>query len=538
MLSLRPLLAAALLLAAAPARAERVVCYKATSLMWDSASGGPAPTSPEVLERLHHAFRLWERASAGALRLEYAGFSGRSFDGEAQLPDDGCIHAVLHGERNFHGELAHGRSTGEIPDAYRGGYFFVARQPSSMRPSTLAHEIGHALGLPHSAVPRSIMFSGSRSAGAPSDQDAADLRARWAPGSVYQISGVIKSGREHPMAAVFAEDVDRQREYSARSDPMGRFRVALLEPGRYRLVARPIAEAQDLTPAALSGMAESWYVSDGASSRSRDSAAVLTLTKNARSLSGLALRTIDEKKAAAPPRPAEDAPAPRVVRRSGARPPLLRLTFDGGYDDEGPLRLKGTPQGDEVRLVPGVSGRALFVGGTKDWLEVALSESVRLEDGFSLEFWFRRDDWTNPYRGGSGWQTLASLTTDASVSLTAPGCPLHKPWALEGHLSGPAPPGGDWPSSRVFSRPGQPARRWTHAAFVYDPSGASVTLYLDGTRVDQAKGAPVPEFKIRKLTLGTWYQDNQAYRGEIDEVEVYGYPRSAEEVAAAAGYRE
>lgn len=528
-------LAASLLVAAAPARAERVICYKATSQMWDSAAGVPAPASPEVLERLHQAFRLWERASAGALRLKYEGFSGRAFDGVAQLPDDGCVHAVLYGERNFHGELAHGGFSGKIPDRYRGGYFFVARQPSSLQPSTLAHEIGHALGLPHSAVPTSVMFSGPRSAGAPSEQDAADLRARWAPGSVYEISGVIQSGRDHPMASVFAEDVDRQREYSARSDHMGRFKVALLEPGRYRLVARPIAAARDLEPAALGGMSDSWYVSDGVSSRSRDAAAVLTLTKGERSVSGLALRTFDEPKADAPPRKGGDAPAPRVVRRAAARAPLLRLSFDEGFDDEGPLRLKGMPKGDEVRLVPGVSGRALFVGGTKDWLDVALGDSVRLEDGFSLELWFRRDDWTNPYRGGSGWQTLASLTTDASVSLTAPGCPLHKPWALEGHLTGPAPPGGDWPSSRVFSRPGQAARRWTHAAFVYDPSDASVTLYLDGTRADRAKGSPVPEFKHRNLRLGTWHEANQAFRGELDEVEVYGYPRSAEEIAAAAG---
>jgi hypothetical protein len=69
---------------------------------------------------------------------------------------------------------------------------------------------------------------------------------------------------------------------------------------------------------------------------------------------------------------------------------------------------------------------------------------------------------------------------------------------------------------------------------VFDPRGETLTVYLDGEAVDAAKGAPAPSMNIRHLRLGTWHEDNQAFRGELDELEVYAYPRSAHEVAMAA----
>lgn len=539
-MSRRLLLAALLTAAAPPADAARVLCYKTTSLMWDAAAGRAAPVSPEILERLHGAFRLWQRASAGALRLEYAGFSAPAIDGVGQLPSDGCVHAVLHGERSFHGELAHGNFNGSIPDGYKRGYFFVSRSPAALDAATLIHEIGHTLGLPHAAVPSSVMFSGPRPGGrgAPSalpDQDAADLRARWAPGSpgLYTVSGVIESGREHPMASVFAQNLEGGPSYSARSDPMGRFTVALLRPGRYRLAAKPIGFSRDLNPEALGGMRDSWYVSAGVSVPEPGQAAALALSDSARSIAGLRFKTLDLAPPAGTAAPSAPFPAPILgPRTGGGRPPLLRLSFDHGFDDEGPHRLKGAAKGDEVRLVPGVRGSALFVGGTQDWLDLALTTAAAFafDRGFTLELWYRRDDWTNPYRGGSGWQTMASLAVDATLALTAPGCPMHKPWALEGSVSGKET--GDM--SRVYSAHGQPPRKWTHAALVFDPVEGSSTLYLDGRLIDRDKGAPVPRFKHRNLRLGTWHKANQAYRGELDEVDVYDFPRSAEEIAGAA----
>jgi hypothetical protein len=528
-----------LLLAAVPARAERVLCYKATRLMWDPAAKRAVSVTEEMKRRLETAFGLWAKASRGALRFRFDGFEADGYDGTTDIPEDGCVHAVLHGERNFHGELAHGSGEGEIPLSYRRGWFFVSRSPGAASVETLAHEIGHALGLPHAATPESILFSGPRSARAPSEQDGADVRARWTPDDpgLYLVEGKIESARRHPVANVFLEPVKGGRSFSARADYAGRFKLAASVPGEYRLAARPVTMARDLNADALGGMTESWFVAPGESSASRAEAAVLTLGDSSRALSGVRLKTLDLE---APPAPEKasarrDEPVPSPGREEGPAP-VFRLSFDRGFDDEGPSRLRAKAEGDEVRLVPGLVGQALFVGGTEDWLDVALPPKLALPRGFSLELWLRRADWTNPYRGGSGWQTVAALTIGATLSVTAPGCPLHAPWALEGSVSRFHKGGKGEDVARAHS-PGGLVRagRWTHAAVVYDPAERSLTVYLDGRAVDRAKAAPEPDLRFPQLRLGTWHKANQAFRGEIDEVAVYDFPRSAEAVARAAG---
>ncbi|HBA59528.1 MAG TPA: hypothetical protein DCZ92_01635 [Elusimicrobia bacterium] len=229
-------------------------------------------------------------------------------------------------------------------------------------------------------------------------------------------------------------------------------------------------------------------------------------------------------------------PAPAgAMEPFDVRPPMLNLSFDNGFDDEGPFGFKAKPSGDEVRLVPARAGKALFIGGTKDWLEIPLSSAVSLGGGFTLELLVKRDDWTNPYKGGSGWQTVAALTTGASLSITAPGCPLHKPWALQGSVSRYRKDVQESEHAWVLSAPyGIVPNRWFHAALVYDAPDATLELFLDGKLADTAKDAPPPDLNILKLTLGTWYQDNQAFRGYIDEVRVYDRPLRAAELAARA----
>ncbi len=214
---------------------------------------------------------------------------------------------------------------------------------------------------------------------------------------------------------------------------------------------------------------------------------------------------------------------------------VARFTFDQDMNDAGPFQMKGQVHGDEVFLRKGIKGRGLFIGGTEDWLDVPLPNQLILESGFTSEFWFQREDWSNPYKGGSGFQTLVAVTTSFVQDLTADGCALVDPWALVSTISHRNRKHNESETVRAYTKPNaiQP-KKWHHAATVYDPFESSLTLYLDGQLVETTWAAPAPSFAIRNLRFGTWHKANQAFRGTLDEFKLYNYARSAPEIKASA----
>ncbi len=57
---------------------------------------------------------------------------------------------------------------------------------------------------------------------------------------------------------------------------------------------------------------------------------------------------------------------------------------------------------------------------------------------------------------------------------------------------------------------------------------------MDGDEMDRAYGVPPPSFMRRNIRMGTWFEANQAFRGYLDELKIYDYPRSAEAIRASA----
>lgn len=220
---------------------------------------------------------------------------------------------------------------------------------------------------------------------------------------------------------------------------------------------------------------------------------------------------------------------------AGEKTLIADLNFDSDMNDHGPFGMKAEMHGDEVSLVRGIKGQGLFIGGTEDWLDIPLPDELLLESGFTSEFWFKREDWENPYKGGSGFQTLAAVTSSFSQDLTAKGCALTDPWALVASVSHTNRKHNESETVRAYTKPDtvKPGK-WYHAASVYNPYEQSLTLYINGKVVETGWAVPAPRFSYRNLRLGTWYKANQAFRGTFDEFRLYNYPKTAEDIRQAA----
>jgi hypothetical protein len=79
---------------------------------------------------------------------------------------------------------------------------------------------------------------------------------------------------------------------------------------------------------------------------------------------------------------------------------------------------------------------------------------------------------------------------------------------------------------------------WHHAAVVYEATDATVSLYLDGkiwgapNSVGKRLTAPPNDAPLRLGTRSSATSDD--FRGVIDELKIYGYARSAEQIARDA----
>lgn len=200
--------------------------------------------------------------------------------------------------------------------------------------------------------------------------------------------------------------------------------------------------------------------------------------------------------------------------------PVLNLALDGTLRDSGPYHFPVKAIGNEIRFADGVHNQAVFIGGSEDWIEARIDEPVSLAKGATLELWFGRADWKNTYKG---WvQTLATLNGVFGLELREE----ESTWQLAGWIR------RDNTISKAKSAPGSvPPGVWIHAALVYEPLSRILKLYMNGAQVSEEKDVPMEErWFARSLQIGTWHRAAQAYRGYIDEVKLYDYARSPEQI--------
>lgn len=254
------------------AAAEHTIGYSISATTWNRSKSRSEPTTRQLIERVRHAFRLWQSVKASGLHFEYRGTEQQRYSSATAVPSDGRVHIVF--DNNYHfGELESGAGgyEGHTPGRYQKGYVFLNTKGNNAATNfdTLVHEIGHAIGiLGHAASIESVMYCGTpilaqRQCDYLSEQDKTDLIKAWNPTQVLTISGQVSNaiGQAIP---VYAVNVTNGVTFSALSHSRsGKFEIAISTPGQYRVFGKG-SESSAFKHAV--GVVPSWYVGDERSS--------------------------------------------------------------------------------------------------------------------------------------------------------------------------------------------------------------------------------------------------------------------------------
>ena len=158
----------------------------------------------------------------------------------------------------------------------------------------------------------------------------------------------------------------------------------------------------------------------------------------------------------------------------------------------------------------GIIGRAFRFDGGDDRVEIERP----IGDDFTISFFFRSTDVGGGSDSDRRWflgkglvdGEIPGIVRDFGVSYIA-----------NGYISAGT---GD-PETFVSSGPGHNDGRWHHVAFTRSRKTGDITLFVDGTPVDRARGSKARLDAPRKLSIGAMLPGGGAFSGDIDEVRFY-----------------
>lgn len=190
---------------------------------------------------------------------------------------------------------------------------------------------------------------------------------------------------------------------------------------------------------------------------------------------------------------------------------------------------------DRVEFVPGRSGQALkFTAPDKK--ERSKSGVVRIDiankydftQGFTFEAWIKP---TRAFARDQRYELISNLENDRGKGLALYIGHYHSLFFSSGAGSVNEPLYGASSKPNLKFSP----EKWHHVAAVYDAKGGCFIAYMDGVMIAQSevglkltKG--LPYFSLGSFAKGHAY----GFDGLMDEVKIYDYARTAEEIGKDA----
>ena len=200
-------------------------------------------------------------------------------------------------------------------------------------------------------------------------------------------------------------------------------------------------------------------------------------------------------------------------------PPVAAYSFDAG-EGEVLEDLAGNHDGElnTVDWVGGKFGSALYFDGTGDYVEIADSSELQLREEFTLEAWVRPE---------------AVEDEGAVISKTAGNFFSYQLYAGSREFAG-IPEGflgyEPWAWDDVEDDTPLTAKTWNHLAVTYD--GSLQRLYVNGELVNTSYEATPPAMaSVGPLYIGG-NEDEEDFKGRIDEVRLYDRALDAGEIGA------
>ena len=168
-------------------------------------------------------------------------------------------------------------------------------------------------------------------------------------------------------------------------------------------------------------------------------------------------------------------------------------------------------------------GRGFDFDGGDDRVEIARP----VAEDFTISFWMRTTDVGGGSESDRRWflgkglvdGEIPGIVPDFGVSLVS-----------NGYIAA----GTGEPETFLSSGPGHNDGFWHHIAFTREMASGEIALFVDGVKVDRARGSTRPLDRPERLAIGAMQPGHGAFAGTLDEIRFYDRVLRDEEIRSAA----